>query len=321
MMEKTTVSPAKKKEVERIKNLAEEYSVIGLANLSKVPAKALHDLRDQLRGDVVITMSKKTLIRKAFEQLGKENLVEFTNEIKGISALLFTDMNPIKLAQFLEAKAVKGPAKGGDIAPKQIEVKAGDTKLAPGPIISELNQHLNTPTMIKEGTIHIREDTITHEKGDLITDKQAQLLGRLGITPMEIKLDFYCAWEDGDILPYEVLHLDVEEILEETRLGASQAVNLALSLGLITEETVIPLMSRAIRSAFGVALELPIFIPDLLENYITKASAQANTLNATAFGLEVEEAPAPAESEPEESEEEKEEEEEEEDVGMGNLFG
>jgi large subunit ribosomal protein L10 len=238
MMHTAAVSSAKKEEVSRIQKLAEEYKVIGLANLEKVPAKALHGLRDQLRGDVVITMSKKKLIEIAFKELNKTQLAEFARGMRGVSALLFTDMNPIKLAQFLESKAVKGPAKGGDIAPINIEVKAGDTKIAPGPIISELNQHLKAPTMIKNGTIHIRNDTITHKVGDLISDKQAQLLARLGVEPMTIKLDFYSAWEEGEIIPPEVLHLNVDELLDNVRLGASQAMNLAIGLNMITDETI-----------------------------------------------------------------------------------
>lgn len=321
MMQTTNISPAKLKEVERIKKLANEYTVIGIANVEKVPAKALHDLRDQLRGDVVITMSKKKLIQKAFEQLEKENLIEFVNQISGISALLFTDMNPIKLAQFLESKAVKGPAKGGDIAPIDISVKAGDTKLAPGPIISELNQHLKAPTMIKDGTIHIRQDKVTHKKGDLITDKQAQLLTRLGVEPMTIKLDFYSAWEDGEILPTEVLHMDVDEILDNVRLGASQALNLALGLGMITKETVDPLVSKAIREAFAFAMEVPLFIPDLLEQYISKAVSQATVVNAAAMGLELPKPATPAAPSKDEPEEEEEEEEDDEPAGLGALFG
>lgn len=321
MMQTTNISPAKLKEVERIKKLANEYNVIGIANVEKVPAKALHDLRDQLRGDVVITMSKKKLIQKAFDQLEKENLTEFVEQISGISALLFTDMNPIKLAQFLESKAVKGPAKGGDIAPAEIMVKAGDTKLAPGPIISELNQHLKAPTMIKDGTIHIRQDKVTHQKGDLITDKQAQLLARLGVEPMTIKLDFYSAWEEGDILPAEVLHMDIDEILGNVRLGASQAVNLALGLGMITKETVDPLLTKAIREAFAFAMDIPLFIPDLLEQYISKAVSQATVLNAAAMGLELAQpatASTPSEEKPAEEEEE---EEDDEPAGLGALFG
>lgn len=313
------VSPVKLQEVKRIRDLIDEFNVIGLARIEKVPAKALHNLRDTLRGDVVITMSKKKLLRRAFADAGKDNLVEFAEQLKGISALLFTNMNPIKLAQFLESKAVKGPAKPGDIAPGDITVKEGDTKIAPGPIISELNQHLKVQTMIKNGTIHIRSDKVTHHAGDLISEKQAQLLGRLGLEPMTIKLDFYSAWEAGEILPEEVLHLDMEEILGNVRLAASQALNLALGLEIITDETITPMMQKAVRSALGIAMDLPIFVPELLDQYVAKATRQATVLNAAALGLDL--TPASSASEPEVEEKEPEKEEEEEPAGLGALFG
>lgn len=316
-MHKPHISNAKKAEVERLTELVKKFKVVGLARVNKVPAKALHGLRDTLRGDVVITMSKKKLILKAFEAAGKTNLTSLAEGINGITALLLTDMNPIKLAQFLESKAVKGAAKPGDIAPVEITVKAGDTKIAPGPIISELNQNLKAPTMIKNGTVHIRTDTVTHKVGDLIDSKQAQLLARLGVEPMTIKLDFYSAWEDGEIIPEAVLHLDVEEILGNVQLAASQALNLALGIGMITSDTVEPMVVKAYRSAVAVALELPIIIPDLVDQYLAKATRIAYAVNASALGLEV--APVVEESAPEpEKEEEK---EEEEPAGLGALFG
>jgi large subunit ribosomal protein L10 len=261
MVQRSKVSEAKLKEVEKITALVNDFKVIGLAKLEKVPAKALHNLRDTLRGDVVIRMSKKKLIQKAFKNSKKKNLLELADSIFGITAMLFTNMNPIKLAQFLESKAVMGPAKPGDIAPGDIIVKAGDTKIAPGPIISEFSQNLKLQTLIKNGTIHIRNDKVTHTAGQLIDAKQAQLLGRLGLEPMTIKLDFYSAWEDGDIIPTEVLHLDVSTILDNVRLAASEGLNLALGLGMITSDTIKPLMAKAIRSSVALAMNLPIFIP------------------------------------------------------------
>lgn len=319
MMRKTHISEIKVQEVARIESLLDQYKVIGLARLNKVPAKALHNLRDTLRGDVVITMSKKKLIHRAFTNSGKNNLESLANQIQGITALLFTNMNPIKLAQFLESKAVKGAAKPGDIAPADIVVKAGDTKLAPGPIISELNQNLHVPTLIKNGTIHIRSDKVTHHVGDLIDAKQAQLLARLGVEPMTIKLDFYSAWEDGELIPEEVLHLDVEEILGNVRLAASQAFNLSMSIGFLTDETVEPLISKAAREAHALALELPIFIPELLDSYVAKAVRQANSVNVTAFGSESEE--EAEEASPEAEKEVQKDDDEEMGGGIANLFG
>jgi large subunit ribosomal protein L10 len=319
MME-SKISKKKIEEVKSLKALLGQFKVVGLAKVEKVPAKALHNLRDTLRGDVAIRMSKKKLINKAFSDVGKTNLTELSDMIEGITALLFTDMDPIKLAQFLESKAVKGAAKAGDLAPIPILVKAGDTKIAPGPIISELNQILKVPTMIKNGTIHIRTDTVTHIVGALIDAKQAQLLGRLGIEPMEIKLDFYAAWENGEIIPPEVLHLDQKAILNDVKLAASQALNIALGLGMINKRTVDALIGKAARIATGIALKLPIFIPGLLEQYLAKAVREAKVINSSVLGDVEAEA-----DEPEEKKEVKKEKKpsKDEDVsgGLGNLFG
>lgn len=312
MVQRSKVSAAKVQEVEKIKALIKDFKVIGLAKLEKVPAKALHNLRNTLRGDVIIRMSKKKLIQKAFKESKKKNLTELADNIFGITAMLFTNMNPIKLAQFLESKAVKGPAKPGDIAPIDIIVKAGDTKIAPGPIISELSQNLRVQTLIKNGTIHIRNDKVTHEAGQLIDAKQALLLGRLGLEPMTIKLDFYSAWEDGEIIPTEVLHLNTDKILENVRLAASEAINLSLELGMITSETIKPLMAKAIRSSVALALNLPIYIPEMVDQYMAKATREASALNGAVFE---------SEEQPESEEEPVPKKKEEEPAGLGSLFG
>ncbi len=312
MTQQANVSAHKIQEVEKIKSLVKDFKVVGLAKLEKVPAKALHNLRDTLRGDVIIRMSKKKLIQRAFKESGKKNLGELADNITGITAMLFTNMNPIKLAQFLESKAVKGAAKPGDIAPIDIVVKAGDTKIAPGPIISELSQNLHVQTLIKNGTIHIRSDAVTHKVGQMIDAKQALLLGRLGLEPMTIKLDFYSAWEEGEIIPTEVLHLNIDKILDNVRLAVSEALNLSLELGMITNDTIKPLMIKAIRSSFALALNLPIFIPEMVDQYMAKATREAQAINGAVFK---------GEEEPEQEEEPKPDPKSEEPAGLGSLFG
>ncbi|MHA1562885.1 MAG: hypothetical protein ACTSPA_12260 [Promethearchaeota archaeon] len=146
----------------------------------------------------------------------------------------------------------------------------------------------------------------------MIDAKQAQLLGRLGLEPMTIKLDFYSAWEDGEIIPTEVLHLDVNQILDNVRLAASEALNLSLELGMITSDTIKPLMAKAIRSSVALALSLPIFIPEMVDQYMAKATREASAINRAVF--EGEEQPeSEKESEPEKKEEEP--------AGLGSLFG
>ncbi len=320
-MAERKIAPKKIEEVKFIKENIDKYNVIGLVSMEKIDSKSITKLRSALRGKVVMRMSKKRLIKRALSESTKKNIVKLVDEIKGSSALIFTNMNPIELSQFLESSATKGPAKAGDIAPEDIIVPAGDTRIPPGPIISEFSTILKLPTMIKDGTINIREDTVTHEKGASIDLKQALLLKRLGIEPMTVSLDFYCACENGDILPREVLHLDEEKILNEFATGAQHGVNLAVALKMVTNATIVPLLMQASQHANAIALNTPgLFLPSMIPQYLSKAYRIASQVNNLAHGIEPEPEPEPKEEPPkEEKKEEKKEEEEPE--GLGSLFG
>jgi large subunit ribosomal protein L10 len=319
-MVERSISPKKLQEVKLLRENIEKYNVIGLVSMEKIDARSVTKLRKALRGRVVMRMSKKRLIKRALEESKKKNVEKLADEITGSSALIFTDMNPIELSQYLVSVATKGPAKAGDVAPEDIIVPAGDTRIPPGPIISELSSILKLPTMIKDGTIHIREDAITHQKGESIDLKQALLLKRLGIEPMTVSLDFYCAWQDGEILPREVLHLDIEKILKDLATGAQHGLNVALSLKMITNATIIPLLIQATQHAYAIALNTPgIFIPSMIPQYLAKASRIASQVNNIALGIEPEpeKGPEPKEQPPKEEKKE----EDEEPAGLGNLFG
>lgn len=315
------IAPRKLEEVKYLKEQIAKYSVIGLVSMEKIDAKSITKLRKALRGKVVMRMSKKRLIKRALADTKKPNLDKLVDEITGSSALIFTDMNPIELSQFLDKSATKGPAKAGDIAPEDIIVPAGDTRIPPGPIISEFSTLLKLPTMIKDGTINIREDTVTHQKGASIDLKQALLLKRLGIEPMTVTLDFYCAWENGSILPRSVLHLDEQKILNDFATGAQHGINVAMALKMVTNATIVPLLTQATQHATAIALNTPgLFIPSMIPQYLAKASKIASQVNNIALGIEPEKGPEP-EKEPPKEEKKEEKKEDEEPAGLGNLFG
>ena len=282
MLQEREIPNAKKEEVQKLVSIIKSYSCIGFINVEKVPAKSLHAMRAILRGTVLVRMSKKRLYIRALEASGIKGISQLSEFVHGNSALIATNMNPIELYQLLKSKAVKGPAKAGDIAPDDIMVKAGDTKLAPGPIISELTQHLKLPTMIK-GTIQIREDTVTHHKGDAITEKQAQLLSRLGITPMTIMLDFYIGFENGEIIPKEVLATDFDAMMNEIGAAHNSAVALAVGLGIVTPETLERLISKGYKEMKALAMESSIIVPELLEDYFSAAMSKARALELEAL--------------------------------------
>ncbi|MHA1339793.1 MAG: 50S ribosomal protein L10 [Promethearchaeota archaeon] len=314
MMTRKQISPRKIAEVQKLTELLNRYRVIGLVSMEKINAKSIQEIRKELRGKALIRMSKKRLIKRALKQTNKPNLEKLGDLIRGSSALILTDMNPIKLAQFLKSKATRAPAKPGDIAPEDIVVPAGNTNLPPGPIISELQTVLKLPTMIKNSQIHVKEDTVTHKKGDVIDLKASLLLARLGIEPMEVVLDLYAAWEDGEIIPEEVLKMDENKLIEDVKTAYQQAFSIALNLELITEETIVPLIQKAVREANAIILEAGIITEDTLPAFIAKAYATAKYIEKMVLGDE---------EEIETAEEKKEEEKDDDEVmgaGISALF-
>jgi large subunit ribosomal protein L10 len=175
------------------------------------------------------------------------------------------------------------PAKPYEITPVDIWVPAGDTGLPTGQVISELNMTLKLPTRLENDTIWIREDTRTHKVGDLVDVKQAAVLKKLNIKPIESLIRIHYAWSDGEIIPEEILYMDMEKFQQDITSCYLSAQRLAIELEIIDDETIEPLIQKAYREAIGILLKMPIFIEDLMDEYIKKAALNANILNSTIF--------------------------------------
>jgi large subunit ribosomal protein L10 len=323
---KKRVPQWKKDEVDYLVNLMEKYENIIVISLSNILDKQVQEMRKILRDDGVLRMSKKSLQERALdkykEKSGKKNIDELKKHIPGQAGLLFTDMDPFELKRlFLEHKWMVA-AKPGTVAPKDIVVSEGDTGLPTGQVISELNMVLNLPTFLKNDTIHIREDTVTHEKGDVINNKEASILKKLGIEPIESLLEIEVAWTDGRLIPKDILYMDMEAFKQDIADCYSTAKVLAIELGIIDDETLTPLVQKAHKEALSLLMEMPILDPDYLDEYVKKAVMEANQVNSILFG-EAKEKKAEAKEEKAEKKEEKEEapeEEDEEPEGLGSLF-
>ncbi|MFX0181075.1 MAG: 50S ribosomal protein L10 [Candidatus Hodarchaeota archaeon] len=295
MIGKKEVPKWKKEEVNHLVDLFKDYKNIAVIDVAHLNDRQIQETRKILRGKAVIRMSKKNLQLRAIEQYknesNKANLEEFAASIPGQSALCFTDMDLFELKQIFNENEWMVPAKPDEITPVDIWVPAGDTGLPTGQVISELNMTLKLPTRIQNDTIWIRDDTRTHKAGDLVDVKQAAVLKKLGIKPIESLIKIYYAWSDGEIIPEEILYVDTEQIKQNLVIGH--------------------------REALAILFELPIYFDEMKSDYVLKAVSEANTLKAVIFGEGIQ---IPAEQGIK-VEEESEEEEEEEDVGIGGLFG
>ena len=94
-------------------------------------------------------------------------------------------LNPFKLALLLERGKVKTTAKSGDIAAMDVVVPAGNTGQPPGPIISQLNG-VGLPTRIESGSVWVSKDTLVVRRGEVINERLAGVLSKLGIKAVEL---------------------------------------------------------------------------------------------------------------------------------------
>ena len=266
------VAQWKYKEVEELTSLLKQHSVIGIAEIGSIPAPQMQQMRQNLRENMVIRSSKNTLIHRAIDAAKKdvEGLDNLKEIIDGQSAIIATDINPFRLQARMKQTRTKAPAKGGETAPEDIKVTAGDTPFKPGPIVGDL-QKVGIPAAIQGGKVVIKKDKVIVKKGDVIPREVAQMLTRLEIHPLEIGISLQGAFEDGFVFKPDVLDIDLETYHTQFIQAAGRAFNLAVETGWITKQTITPLVSKAHRDALSLAIEQGIVTKDTASHILAKA--------------------------------------------------
>ncbi len=250
------VQKRKTQVLDRLVSLMKKYDIIAVADLERVRSFQIQEIRKKLRGKVEILVAKNTLVKKAAELLGKEkkNLTRFSEAITGSRVLLFTNMNPYELIILLNKSKVRVPAKVGDIATGEIVVPAGNTGLAPGPVISEFGE-VKVPTKIESGSIWIVRDTVVARKGDRISPKLVSVLSKLGIKPMEAGLSLVQAYDESLVLTREDLAFDIEEFRKNIQQAALEARGVAVEAGILLPETAPLIIGKAHREALALSIQ------------------------------------------------------------------
>jgi large subunit ribosomal protein L10 len=272
----------KRKEIEEIKRYADQYTLVGLVDMYGIPGTQVQQIRRNLRGTAVIRMTRNTLIKHAFEEIGgdKREVSEF---VSGHSALIFTNENPFRLFRTLEKTKTKMAAKAGEVAPEDIVVEKGPTSFKPGPIVGELQQ-AGIPAAIEAGKVKIRETKTVVKKGAVIGAKLADVLSKLDIKPMDIGLLLQVAWYDGGIYEPAVLAIDETVVLNQITLASVQAFNLSVNATIPTRETIQPIITKAVREARGLAIEASVYEKDVIDAIIGKAYRETQALKEIVEG-------------------------------------
>ncbi len=240
------VSEIKKKEVAKLEKLFLDYPVLGLVNAENLPSRQLQQVKSQIKSTVIVTMSKKRLVRIAIDNLkGKIRGIEHLKDhLKGMPILVFTKDNPFKLYRLLSSRTTSAAAKPGQTAPKDIVIPAGPTPFQPGPIIGELSK-MGLKTAIEEGKIVIKADKVLVKEGDVISQVQADVMAKFGMEPMEIGLNLVAAFENGLVYQKSVLAVDQKAYLSNIQRISLEAVALAVKVGYINKDTIKPMVRKA----------------------------------------------------------------------------
>jgi len=266
------VAQWKYKEVDELTKIFTEYPVIGIVEIGGIPAPQMQVMRRNIRDNALIRCSKNTLLFRALQEAEKQvkGIAALQEIVTGQSAIIGTKMNPFKLYGSLKQTRTKAPAKGGEIAPDDILVKAGDTPFKPGPIVGDL-QKVGIPAAIQGGKVVIKKDKVIVKKGDKIPREVAQMLTRLEIFPIEIGISLQGVYEDGFIFKPDVLDVDIDQYLIQIKQAASHAFNLAIESAWAHTKTIQPLLMRAYRDSLLLAIGQGIVSKDTITHLISKA--------------------------------------------------
>jgi len=276
------VAEWKYEEVKHLTDLLTKNKVIGIVEIGGIPAPQMQQMRKNLHGKASIRSAKNNLIFLALDEVEKQvkGISALKEHVKGQTAIIATDMNPFRLFSQIKSTRTKAPAKGGEIAPEDITVKAGDTPFKPGPIVGEL-QKAGIPAAIQEGKVVIKTDKVIVPKGEKIPPDVAQMLTRLEIYPIEIGMTLHAVFEEGNIFKSDVLDINVDEFISQIKQASIDAFNLAVETSWITKETIQPLLIKAYHNVLTLAVEKGIINKETIKYILAKANAQMLALKNT----------------------------------------
>jgi len=270
----------KTKEVDELTKLISRYKIIGIASLNKVRAAQLQEFKRNLADRVFMRVLKNTLMKLAIENCRERpELKKLEEHLQGSNVFMFTDLNPFKLVLTLEKGKVKTTAKSGDLAAFDVVIPAGNTGQPPGPIISQLNA-VGLPTRIESGSVWINKDTLVVKKGEVINERLASMLSKLGVKPVETGLAMTVVFDEGLVIKQDQLKIDVDGTKHDVENAYANAFALSLGISYPTEDSMVALLQVAHKEAYALALAAAIPTKETIEDLIRKANAEMLSLSS-----------------------------------------
>jgi len=243
MKNETKVPSEKIERVKELSNLFKKGSVL-VASVKNIPGSQFQEIVKNLRGKAIVKIPKKSILFRAIDSSGIEEAKKLKEAVGDSFAIIFSDLDSFDLAAELVKNKSPTKAKAGQEALEDIEIPAGPTELVPGPAISELGA-LGIQIQIEGGKITIKAPKVVAKKGEKISAKASDLMGKLDIKPFTVGFIPLCALDTVSKKLYSEINIDPEETMRQLTNAYRKSLAFAVGVGYASSETIRHLLGKA----------------------------------------------------------------------------
>ena len=279
MAEKERKSLMKKKEeVKKLLEIAKNYRTFIILDLRKTPDNLQQKIRKEIKKiKGIMKFVRKPVINKFLNSLGIKKVVDFP------AAIVMANEEPYRLFNFIMENNIERAAKPFEVALSDIIVKEGETKLQPGPALSQLKA-AGLNVKVDKGKIVIAKDSVIVKANEVISNEKAQVLQMLGIKPFKVVANVSFAYDTADSLLYEkdVLSITKEEILNGIKKAFIESKNAAINVSFPSALSINDLLIKSIREARNLSVNALFYSDAFIKDLLIKSIKEAYALERVA---------------------------------------
>jgi large subunit ribosomal protein L10 len=268
----------KQQKVDYVKTLVKEissYKTVAVMPIDAIPDRLLQQVRNKLKPDSKLIITKKSLISRALKGANLENM---GNGLERNFAIVLSNKEPFELYKEINTNKLRLGAKPKQVAISDIVIEPGDTSIAPGQTVTELKS-AGIDVQIQKGKVVIAKQKVLVEKGKKISGAIANALKILEIKPFEVAPILNMAVSSGLVYTEAALRVNEDFVRVEIVKNFMEAYEMSVELGIVTEYNVVMFITRAHRSAMTVGIEAKIPEPEIVKILVANAAAQASGIN------------------------------------------
>ncbi|MBI5225909.1 50S ribosomal protein L10 [Candidatus Micrarchaeota archaeon] len=238
--------------VAELQKKLDSSEVVAVASIKSLPSKQYGAIKKKTRGAVTVSFARLSLIRRAIEQSKrKAELKPIEDALGDGCVLLFSSLDAFKLYKLFKQNKSKTGAKPGAIAPSDLIVPAGETNLAPGPVLTELKQ-AGIQAKIQGPKVVITKDAVVTKKGQPVSESAAKILNKLGVEPFEVGLLVQKVYDHGTLYDGDALNIDEDAILAQLVQAHQEALNVAVFAEIYNDVSTPVILQKAEREALAL---------------------------------------------------------------------